>query len=42
MKGGSFTTLLTDCNDQLAIRCINISQITHGVIQLASPNVGEG
>ena len=33
---------LTDCNHQLAIRCINITQITLGVLQLASINVGEG
>ena len=42
MKGGTFTTLLTNCSHQLAIRCINITQITPGVLQLASPNVGEG
>ena len=42
MKGGAFTDLLTDCNHQLAIRCINITQITPGVLQLTSLNVGEG
>ena len=42
MKGGTFTTLLTDCNHQLAIKCINDTQITPGVLQLASLNVGEG
>ena len=38
MRGGA----LTDCNHQLAIRCINITQITLGVLQLASLTVGEG
>ena len=42
MKGGAFTALLTDCNHQLAIRCIHITQITLRVLYLASPNVGEG
>ena len=42
MKGVAFTSMLTDCNHQLAIRCINITQITPGVLQLASMNVGEG
>ena len=32
----------TDCNHQLEIRCINITQITPGVLQLASLTVGEG
>ena len=42
MNGGAFTALLTDCNHQLAIRCIYDTQITPGVLQLASPNEGEG
>ena len=42
MKGGAFISLLPDFNHQLAIRCINITQITPGVLQLASLNVGEG
>ena len=33
---------LTNCNNQLAIRCIYDTQITLEVLQLASPNVGEG
>ena len=41
MKGGAFTDLLIDCNHQLAIRCINITQIAPRVIQLASLTVGE-
>ena len=31
---------LTDCNHQLAIRCINITQITPGMLQLASLTEG--
>ena len=42
MKEGAFTSLLTDCNHQLAVRCINITQITPRVLQLAFLNVGEG
>ena len=42
MKGGSFTTFLTDCNHQLAIKFIYDTQITPGVLQLASLNEGEG
>ena len=33
---------LTNCNHQLAIRFIYDTQITAGVLQLASPNEGEG
>ena len=33
---------LTDCNYQLSIKCIYDTQITLGVLQLASPNEGEG
>ena len=33
---------LTNCNHQLAIRCIYDTQITPEVLQLASPNEGEG
>ena len=33
---------LTDFNHQLSIRCIYDTQITPGVLQLASPNEGEG
>ena len=33
---------LTYCNHQLEIRCIYDTQITLGVLQLASPNEGEG
>ena len=33
---------LTNCNHQLAIWCIYETQITLGVLQLASPNEGEG
>ena len=33
---------LIDCNNQLEIRCIYDTQITPGVLQLASPNEGEG
>ena len=33
---------LTDFNHQLAIWGINDTQITPGVLQLASSNVGEG
>ena len=36
------TLILTDCNYQLAIRCIYDTQITPEVLQLASPNEGEG
>ena len=42
MKEGAFTLYLSDCNHQLAIWGINDTQITPGVLQLASPNVGEG
>ena len=41
MTGGALTDWL-NCNHQLAIRCINITQITPGVLQLASLTVGEG
>ena len=33
--------ILTYCNNQLAIRCIYDTQITLGVLQLASLNEGE-
>ena len=33
---------INDCNHQLAIRCIYDTQITLRVLQLASPNEGEG
>ena len=33
---------LTDCNLQLVVRCIYDTQITLGVLQLASLNEGEG
>ena len=33
---------LTDCNHRLEIWGIYDTQITHGVLQLASPNEGEG
>ena len=41
MKGGTFTAYLTDCNHQLAIWGIYDTQITPGVLQLASLNEGE-
>ena len=41
MKEGTFTCL-TNCNHQLEIWGINDTQITPGVLQLASLNVGEG
>ena len=33
MKGGAFTSLLTNCNHQLSIKCIYDTQITPGVLQ---------
>ena len=33
---------LTDCNHHLENRCINITQITPKVLQLASLTIGEG
>ena len=36
------TLNLMNCNNQLAIRCIYDTQITPGVLQLASLNEGEG
>ena len=33
---------LTDCNHNMAIRFLYDTQITPGVLQLASPNEGEG
>ena len=42
MNGGAFSTQLIDCNHQLAISFIYDTQIAPGVLQLASPNEGEG